>query len=297
MNTMRKVVILLLTITLTTITSQAASQRIVVKNESQFLSAIGSNRVIIIEKNVRLNLSTILEKQAMCTNLGVKNMGYDETTRYGNKFRQPCNDGYQLVIKDVHNLTIEGRSNSEIVVDPRYAVVMTFKQSEGININNLTIGHTNEGYCQSSVLRFENCNKVTIEKCDLYGCGTYGIEALNVDNLLCQSTIIHDCSYGIMELRNVNDATFRLCDFVHCRELDLVIVDSDCQNIVYQECRFANNSGTLFSLESPIKLNWCDIYHSGLLINDQLSHYLECNHTTTDPSESVILPHREVGAH
>ena len=38
MNTMRKVVILLLTITLTTITSQAASQRIVVKNEKSHLA-------------------------------------------------------------------------------------------------------------------------------------------------------------------------------------------------------------------------------------------------------------------
>ena len=107
-------------------------------------------------------------------------------------------DGWELVISNVENLRIEAaRPGAEIVTEPRYAVVLRFENCEGVDIAGLTVGHTEgTGYCSGSVLYFKSCTDVEVEDCELYGCGTYGLELDRSRDVSCRRSIIRDCSYG-----------------------------------------------------------------------------------------------------
>ena len=157
------------------------------------------------------------------------------------------------------NLTIVGESGAEIVVEPRYSYVLTFKGCQNVVLRNLTIGHTMEGYCMGGVVYLSDCKKFKVESCDLYGCGTYGLEAYNSTDIRFARSIIRDCTYGIMILGGVFNVDFIDCDFYRNREFSLVEVQRESYNIEFFNCRFAQNEGTLFYLKSHIHLENCEI--------------------------------------
>ncbi|MCR5576492.1 MAG: right-handed parallel beta-helix repeat-containing protein, partial [Oscillospiraceae bacterium] len=109
-------------------------------------------------------------------------------------------DGWGLVISGVENLRIEAaRPGTEIVTEPRHAIVMRFDNCSGLSLSGLTVGHTSgEGYCSGSVLYFKSCADVAVEDCELYGCGTYALELERSHDVSCRRSILRDCSYGAM---------------------------------------------------------------------------------------------------
>ncbi len=271
-----------------------AVKKIHVKTESEFIKAIGSDRVIILDQDIRLNLSDVLEDKVTCKSLGITWIeNSDEAINPDQKYSEGCFDGRQLVIKYVKNLTIEGEKGAEIVVNPHYANVIRFSWCKNININNMTLGHTEEGYCEGSVLYFNDCENVQIKNSDMYGCGTYGIEARSTVGLKCLSSIIRDCSYGIMTLRDVQNVEFTRCDFMRCREYGLIEVYGKSQNVTFRECRFAQNIGTLFSTHTLLQVYYCEIHHSSsiLIEDDELLDIVGC---TIDTSQEPLEP-RAIG--
>ena len=76
------------------------------------------------------------------------------------------------------------------------------------------------------------------------------------------NTIIRDCSYGIMQLFNTNEVVFENCDFIRNKEFTMVEVDSNCSNLLFSECRFAQNKGVLFALGTKIEMENCLIQHA-----------------------------------
>ena len=95
-------------------------------------------------------------------------------------------DGPELVIQNLSNLTVRGSGENAtdkvLSCVPRYADVLTFENCSNIYVTHITLGHTQEpGSCMGGVLHFQNCQNVLAEDCDLYGCGTMGI---NGDNSL-----------------------------------------------------------------------------------------------------------------
>ena len=120
-------------------------------------------------------------------------------------------DGYQLVIRNVAGLWLEGSDvqRCSIVTEPRYANVLAADSCDDLHISNLTAGHTpGEGYCSGGVLDFYSCSRVRVENCDLYGCGTYGITASESLSIIAENTVIHDCTYGAIETFNCRDVRF-----------------------------------------------------------------------------------------
>ena len=65
-----------------------------------------------------------------------------------------------------------------------------------------------------------------------------------------------------MELYQCQNATFRKCDFYRNREFGLVNVYSGSKYILFDECRFYENKGLLFYLESKIQMKSCGIVHN-----------------------------------
>lgn len=129
-------------------------------------------------------------------------------------------DGYEIVF---HNLTIidlcgggESAEDCEIVTDPRYAAIFTFDDCLGVNIMNLTLGHTDTGDCDGNVIDFFNTYDINIHACDLYGCGVYGLGGSACGDIFVNQTIIRDCKYGVTYLSDVDG----LVKFNECKLYD-----------------------------------------------------------------------------
>ncbi|MBR1652376.1 MAG: right-handed parallel beta-helix repeat-containing protein [Alloprevotella sp.] len=275
----------------------ALNDIITVSNEREFLAALGSNRTVRIADGTTLFLSNMLENEAFFSQAGRawRNDYYAE--RSGSKqLIVSCErfDGRQLELVNVHNLTIKGGRDCHIIVSPRYANVLNLYSCRNVSIENLTIGHTEEGYCEGGVIYAEGSEALRITNCDLYGCGTYGLEAQGSSDIVMERTVIHDCSYGIMTVFGSQNLTFRDCDFVRCREFGLLEFGEDCYNVKFEGCRFAQNKGALFANLCPVTLSGCEVYHEGGVGSGYELLEYSGKDTTFDGNISQ-LPSRRIG--
>lgn len=262
-------------------------QEFTVSNEREFLQALGSNRTINLADDTHLMLSKILNDEDACTELGILMVGeYADLDERSGAMSGEVFDGRELLLKDISKLTIRGGFNCSIEVEPRYARVMRFVRCEDIVIDNLTIGHTPEGYCEGSVLGFESCFKVNVWRSSLYGCGTYGIEARNCETLYVSASIIRDCSYGIMDIYGCSDLSFENCDFFRNREFTLVSIGSDSSGCTFYKCRFAQNQGKLFGLGTEIRMTDCEVHHDLVSIGNV--DKINDTNTTWDSSKAAL---------
>jgi len=206
---------------------RAVGGRVTVSTAAELMAAICPNRTIYLEDGT-YNLTDWIESLASIRETGNPCVRIEEVF-----------DGYEVQIVGADNLRLTG-SDAEIVVEPRYADVLSFFDCDGIALTDLTLGHTIEpGSCQGDVLSFTDCGDIKLEGLDLYGCGTYGIVAENVASLVMDGGSIHDCSYGIMELRNVAAAEFDSVAFSRCREFTMLGFWNS--GVRFDRCVFAEN--------------------------------------------------------
>lgn len=256
-------IILICLLTVMQALAQPSKQEITVTNAREFIDALGSNRTIVIKEGCQLNLTPILNQKELFRRAGyLWTNDYYEERETAKELKVSCNrfDGRQLDLIGLRNLTIRGGNGCRIVVEPRYAYIMSFYRCSNIRLERLTIGHTEEGYCEGGVINAVASENISIVNCDLYGCGTYGLEADGCKNVKMERSIIRDCSYGIMQIANTEDCVFTDCDFVRCREFTLIAVGNST-GTRFTRCRFAQNKGELFSLDSPIRVESCEIHH------------------------------------
>ncbi|MBO7322481.1 MAG: right-handed parallel beta-helix repeat-containing protein [Bacteroidales bacterium] len=243
---------------------------VTVTTAAEFINALKSNTTIYIPEGTRINISEILREEQLWKNIGGRMLGslpYDmEVTDYKEPvlFSEWVVDGNQLTIMNMNNISIIAQGYAYIEIDSAYAYVLNFINCQNIHLEGLILGHTVEGFCTGGVVGTYSCKDILLQNCDLYGCGAYGIVSTRTDNLNLTSTIIRDCSYGIMQVFDCNDVTFYDCDFYRNREYTLVEITSDCSNILFDECRFRENNGVLFSLGIPVKMRSCRIVHNDM---------------------------------
>lgn len=268
-------------------------KEIVVHNEEEFLKALGSYRKVVLADGVHLNLSRAIENEARCNEAGILMIdAYASLEGREGLFSESVSDGRQLVLKGFHKLTIQGGKDCEILVSPRYSYIFRFVDCEEIILDNLTLGHTQGGYCEGGVLGLESCTYVDIYRCDLYGCGTYGIDATDCTSIYMAASIIRDCSYGIMVLRGVREFNAENCDFYRNREFDLISANGSCTGIMFYNCRFSKNQGILFDLDIDIRLEDCEVHHD-LTRLGSMSEVSDAG--TTWDGKSIDLPARQIG--
>ena len=238
---------------------------VTVRDEREFLDALKDNTTILVPEGTRLNLSRVLDKASGFKGEGRAFEGYVEPHMQSGEptlVSESVFDGHQLTVVNLRNVTISGSDDCHIVVDPAYAYVLNFVQCQNIRIENVTMGHTVEGYCTGGVVGMYRCSDMVIDACDLYGCGAYGLVADTTQCVTMTRTIIRDCSYGIMQLFGCSGATFSECSFYRNREYSLVTVDAGCSDVLFEACRFFENRGLLFDLQSRIQLRSCGIVHN-----------------------------------
>lgn len=80
-------------------------------------------------------------------------------------------------------------------------------------MNGLTMGHTQAGACDESVITFSNSTDIHLSAMDLYGCGMYGFNAMDGSgNIYVQSCTIRDCEAGPFYITEpVGKYEFRNC--------------------------------------------------------------------------------------
>ncbi len=236
-----------------------------VTSELDFLNALGSERTILIDKDIHLNLSRVLENEGLFKKVPGRRWTVDASTIIGSDpyvVSEVESDGRQLSLVNMKHLTIKGAHNASIEVDPRYSFCINFVNCEGCTLENLTIGHTEYGTCSGGVIGVTGGRMNVIKECDLYGCGTYGIDVTRTNSMTVMNTNIHDCTYGILQLRSSLAVKFFNCDFFNNKEYGL-IESWGSEDIVFDNCRFFSNKSDspLFNFDTEFYLMGCSIYH------------------------------------
>ncbi len=244
--------------------AQESSEYIRVTTAEELLNAIGSERNILIAADTEINLTPALNNAANFRTTYRMWMP-DATAIIKGKaciVSEEVFDGRQLTLVGFKHLAIRGERNSKIVVEPRYSFCLRFIDCEECIVDNLTIGHTEGGYCDGGVIGIDGGKANMVTNCDLYGCGTYGLEINGTDGFNMFSSNIHDCTYGIMQLRSSRNVSFTHSDFFNNREFDL-IESRGCEGLSFEDCRFFANKGDspLFSIDNEFRLSGCAIYH------------------------------------
>lgn len=245
-----------------------------VSSAQEFIDAIGSNRTIVIDTEFLELTPTLLET----ANNSLKVSDEQAATTSKKVFYVEEFDGPELHIANVQNLSIVAGLEIVILqVDPRYANVISFERSSGITLKGVTFGHSEEGYCSQGVLGFENCSDIVVDRCDLYGCGTEGINVQGCSNVMFKATKIRDCSYHIMHVGNSSHVTFDSCQFFRNREFNQVNIFG-CSNVLFDNCMFANNTGELFNIDCPVTMRDCVILHDDMFMGDDSGNieYINC---------------------
>lgn len=233
-------------------------------NEREFFQALGSDRTVIVAANTQINLTKFLNDEANFT--GIIGRAWLSPLEIDDvdvtcAISEDCVDGQQLTLKNFKNLIISGEGNSSIVVEPRYSYVMNFVDCDEITLENLTIGHTEGGFCMGGVIGVTGGRNVMCKDCDLYGCGTYGLVAEKTTNVSLYKCVVHDCSYGLMQLFNSEGCRFYHCDF--CDTGSEILIEGRESDVAFSNCRFYRNDQEhpLFYFDREFVLVDCDVWH------------------------------------
>lgn len=271
-----------------------------VTNESEFIAALGNQRTVVVGENVHLNLSRILENEQAFRNIPGRRWASDASAIISKEplvVSESETDGRQLALVNFKELIIKGAHNASIEVDPRYAYCLYFINCEHCEVLNLTIGHTEGGYCSGGVIGVRGGRQNVVKDCDLYGCGTYGLDLIETTDFGMLDTKVHDCTYGIMQLNSCMAVRFTDCDFFSNREFGL-IEGRGCEGVSFMGCRFYANwsDAPLFNLDNTFYMAGCRVCHptENLGTIDMADQSGEENFFSEDPLDSSIQS-REIG--
>ena len=196
---------------------------VTVSNAADLLNSIQSNREILLEAGT-YNLSAVSKNEIDNPVIGE---GYSAPAVYA-----------------VSDLKIEAKDGASVLicVDDPYDPVMWFGNCYHIDLRGLTVGHDVEpGYCSGSVLYFDNVTGVNINDCNLYGSGTYGIEASYTYDMTVTDTDIYECTYGLLDLRYAGSTLFKNCTFRDSSDMDMICL-YNAYDATFEDCEFKDNN-------------------------------------------------------
>lgn len=173
-----------------------------VETVDELVEALGPDRVITLKGD-----SFVLSKSE-----SYQQNGFSAYYYWSEEF-----DGKTLVIRNLSGLTIRAETEDphDLTIEtlPRYADVLRFEDCEDLTLSGFTAGHIKEkGECTGGVLSFVRCNKITVDGCSLYGCGTFGVISKGSEEISVLNTEIYECSYGAMTLSDTSGVTVKDCN-------------------------------------------------------------------------------------
>ena len=212
-------------------TKPAANDRQGVKvyNVDEFLAAIEPGANIVLAEGT-FNLSE------------AKNYGLDSDFYSWSA----VGDGYELQLHKVDGLSITGAGmgKSSLVTEPREANVLYFDGGEDISLAGFTAGHTEEpGHCRGGVLYLDGLRNLDVDACELFGCGTRGIDARNSRNVLLRNSVIRDCTLNVLYTQSSYNVQLDNCEIYNCGEEGLSLFSAyNSEHVVVSNSRIYDNS-------------------------------------------------------
>ena len=211
----------------------------------------------------------------------VLNAGYYDMLNFNNHnnskvFKESVFDGEQLIVSDISNVTIVG-DNSTLLVNPRYANVICFRNCYNIKMIGLTLGHTpRKGSCMGSVLRFEKCHDIQLDTLELYGCGTYGIEMEDCSNIRTNGVSIYECSYGALKIDS-SDFQFINSMIYDCNKTAGCIIEATNSQLNFSNVSIHDNhidNYLIYLSDSDLSCRGVDIYSNSFagLCNENITY-------------------------
>lgn len=95
-----------------------------------------------------------------------------------------------------HNdIWILGEEGSKLICDSEIDNVMWIINCDRITISGLSATHTEpteDERCYGNVFGIDGCDDITIENCEINGCGTIGVYTNLVDGIVLRNNFIHD---------------------------------------------------------------------------------------------------------
>ena len=188
-------------------------------------------------------------------------------------FRPVWEGGHELVLCSLGNCILEGESgvatDTVILQASRMASVLALEECYGLQLRDLSVGHTPGEGCMVAALKMKNCGSVYLENCDLYGCGAYALNASEAQGVTLKDCNLHDCSYGALSLDSCESFLFRNCSFTNSGEFDTVFL-WNCGWIQFEDCSFTDNRSNIFlSADASYRL-----FFDNCTISDSSFHYL-----------------------
>ena len=117
----------------------------------------------------------------------------------------------QILIDNKNNVTLVFNQESNILCSDMFETVITIQNSSNIAIKNGTYKHVNfdqETYCTGSVFYIYKSSAITLDNCDINGCGSVGVSAYASNDITLTKCKIHDNSEGAFnftsECKNIN---------------------------------------------------------------------------------------------
>ena len=93
------------------------------------------------------------------------------------------------------DIWIFGEEGSKLICNSQIDNVMWIINSDRITISGLSATHTEpteDQRCYGNVFGIDGCNDITIENCEINGCGAIGVYTNLVDGIVLRNNFIHD---------------------------------------------------------------------------------------------------------
>lgn len=201
-------------------------------------------------------LAAIASDTTICLQPGIYDLS--KASDYGTMYEggwytwAEANDGWELVLEEVENLTIVGTAADEVTISavPRYADVIVFEDCSNITVENITAGHTIEpGVCMGGVLYLDGTKGFAVRGSALYGCGVLGIQAVDSENILAEDTAIYECSYGAVQVESCTDVRVVNCSVYDCEGYGLFQILNTYGAAVVNSEVYGNNCAALMTVD------------------------------------------------
>ena len=217
----------------------------------------------------------------------------DEPQTAPGVYWEPEYDGNTLYIVGMKNIVLHGtpEDGGFLITKPRYSDVLRFESCKNITIKNLTLGHEETGDCIGDVLVLNDCNNVTVEKCNLFGCGCIGVHTNRSKNISLTNTDIYGCSQEGVEALGTKNMHFSQCGIFNngCG----IWIDEECNNISFTDCNLHDNHGQLFMCHTETVFTNCNIEHHHDDFTDNVK-FIDCD-VEMDYDEAETLPDIDPG--
>lgn len=265
-----------------------AVKEVTVSTAQEFVNEIGSNKKIVLKPGI-YDLSAI-----------------EQVTGSDFVKWEEVNDGKELNIKNIDNLTIEGslEGTTEIRVTPRYAHIMAFESCRNVTIKNITAGHTPAEYeCDAGVLNFANSEDIIVDNSHLYGSGSIGVSLWGVKNFTCSNTLIDHCSLRAVYINKSEAVKFTDCKILNHEAYSNIIAAVSSKDIIFEGCEMSgnNNFGWGFveaSYNSDITLSKCKITNNSQMVDspmksDKVYFFLTVDYAQS-PNNRIVVRDSEI---